>query len=64
VTGFQPVINERRLWVNEWRNRTPPAKSSYIVSGELLKLYLENGEIVMAGGKTGTASWMDVLGKH
>ena len=47
---------------DEWH--THPAKSSYVVSGGQLKVYLENGEIIMADEKTGTASWRDVTGKH
>jgi len=43
---------------------THPAKSSYVVSGGKLKVYLENGETIIADEKTGTASWMDYVGKH
>lgn len=47
---------------DEWH--THPPKSSYVVSGGQLKVYLENGDTIMADEKTGTASWMDVVGKH
>jgi beta-alanine degradation protein BauB len=47
---------------DEWH--THPAKSSYVVSGGQLKVNLENGEIIMADEKTGTASWMEAVGKH
>ena len=47
---------------DEWH--THPAKSSYVVSGGQLKVYLENGEIIMAEEKEGTASWLHAVGKH
>ena len=43
---------------------THPAKSSYVVSGGKLKVYLENGQTIIADEKTGTASWKDYVGKH
>lgn len=43
---------------------THPAKSSYVVSGGKLKVYLENGETIIADEETGTASWRDYVGKH
>ena len=43
---------------------THPQKSSYVLSGGKLKVFLENGETIMADEKTGTASWMDYVGKH
>ncbi len=43
---------------------THPPKSSYVVSGGKLKVYLENGETIIADEKPGTATWMDYLGKH
>ncbi len=43
---------------------THPAKSSYVVSGGKLKVYLENGETIIADEETGTASWRDYAGKH
>lgn len=47
---------------DEWH--THPAKSSYVVSGGQLKVYLENREIIMADEKEGTASWLHAVGKH
>lgn len=47
---------------DEWH--THPAKSSYVVSGGQLKVYLENGEIIMSDEKTGTTSWSDAVGRH
>ncbi len=43
---------------------THPAKSSYVVSGGKLKVYLENGETIIADEVAGTASWMNAVGKH
>jgi len=43
---------------------THPAKSSYVVSGGKLKVYLENGETIIADEETGTASWRDYVGEH
>lgn len=43
---------------------THPAKSSYVVNGGKLKVYLENGQTIFADEKEGTASWMDYVGKH
>jgi quercetin dioxygenase-like cupin family protein len=43
---------------------THPAKSSYVVSGGKLKVYLENGEVVIANEEAGTASWRNYVGKH
>ena len=43
---------------------THPSKSSYVVSGGKLKVFLENGETIIADEETGTASWRDYVGKH
>lgn len=43
---------------------THPAKSSYVVNGGKLKVYLKNGETILADEKEGTASWMDYIGEH
>lgn len=47
---------------DEWH--THPAKSSYVVSGGKLKVFLKNGESIIADEKKGTASWMDYVGEH
>ena len=47
---------------DEWH--THPAKSSYIVTGGKLKVYLENGDTILAEDKDGTAAWRDAVGKH
>ena len=47
---------------DDWH--THPPKSSYVVTGGKLKVHLENGEIIVADEKTGTASWMNYVGKH
>ena len=43
---------------------THPAKSSYVVSGGRIKVYLENGEVLIFDEKAGTADWGDYVGKH
>ena len=43
---------------------THPPKSSYVISGGKLKIHLENGDSLLVDEKTGTASWMNYLGKH
>ena len=43
---------------------THPAKSSYVVSGGKIKVYLENGETLIFDEKAGTANWGDYAGKH
>jgi len=43
---------------------THPAKSSYVVSGGKIKVYLENGETIIVDEVAGTASWMGYTGKH
>ena len=45
-------------------SHTHPAKSSYVVSGGKLKVYLENGKTIIADEETGTVSWRDYVGKH
>jgi hypothetical protein len=45
-------------------SHTHPPKSSYVVSGGILKVYLENGETIIANEETGTASWRDYVGRH
>lgn len=47
---------------DQWH--THPAKSSYVVSGGQLTVHLENGDSILADEKTGTALWMDHVGKH
>ena len=43
---------------------THTAKSSYVVSGGKIKVYLENGEELIFDEKAGTADWGDYVGKH
>lgn len=43
---------------------THPAKTSYVVSGGKIKVYLENGETMIVDEVAGTASWMGYVGKH
>jgi len=43
---------------------THPAKSSYVVTGGKLKVYLEDGSNIIADEEAGTASWSEAVGKH
>jgi beta-alanine degradation protein BauB len=43
---------------------THPAKSSYVASGGSLRIHLDSGETVDVEERTGTASWMNEIGKH
>ena len=43
---------------------THPPKSSYIISGGKIKVYLENGETLLFDEKAGTADWGEYVGKH
>ncbi|MCH9029765.1 MAG: hypothetical protein IH819_09180 [Bacteroidetes bacterium] len=47
---------------DNWHTHLP--KTSYIISGGKLKTVLENGEEFSVEEKTGSASWMDNIGKH
>ena len=43
---------------------THPPKTSYVVSGGLLRIYPENGEPFDAEGISGTVEWGGKVGKH
>ena len=47
---------------DEWH--THPPKTSYVVSGGKLRVYLANGKIVADDDETGTVKWMNYVGKH
>jgi len=47
---------------DQWH--THPAKLSYVISGGKLRVHLEKGEVINAEDSSGTASWMDYVGKH
>ena len=47
---------------DQWH--THPSKSSYVVSGGLLKVYLGDGSTKEAKEIAGTASWDGPVGKH
>jgi quercetin dioxygenase-like cupin family protein len=47
---------------DEWH--THPAKVSYVVSGGKVLVHRGNGETIISEEKTGTASWMNAVGKH
>jgi quercetin dioxygenase-like cupin family protein len=69
---FKVLLENDHVRVIEYKLRpgekdnwhTHPAKSSYVVSGGNLKIRLENGEEIDVEEKTGTATWMNELGKH
>jgi quercetin dioxygenase-like cupin family protein len=60
VRVLEYTLNPREK--DQWH--THPAKSSYIVSGGSLKIYLENGDSILSNETAGTALWMDHVGKH
>jgi beta-alanine degradation protein BauB len=43
---------------------THPPKTSYVISGGLLRIYPENGNPFDAEEITGSAAWSDKVGKH
>ena len=43
---------------------THPSKSSYVVSGGKIKVYLENGATLIFDEEAGTADWSDYVSKH
>ena len=47
---------------DQWH--THPPKSSYVVSGGQLKIYLDNDSSFIANEAAGSASWMNYVGKH
>ena len=58
VLEYTLHVGEKDQW------HTHPAKSSYVLSGGKLKVYLENSAPFLAEDSTGTAVWMDAVGKH
>lgn len=47
---------------DEWH--THPPKVSYVVTGGTLRITTDDGQSFLADEKTGSASWMDGLGRH
>lgn len=47
---------------DQWH--THPPKSSYVVTGGKVKVYLENGDTIIADEKAGDVSWRNYVGKH
>ncbi|MBC7650843.1 MAG: hypothetical protein H7101_03755, partial [Deinococcales bacterium] len=70
--NFKLILENKYVRVLEYslkpgqkdKPHTHPAKSSYVVTGGKLKVYLESGETIIADEETGTASWRDYVGKH
>lgn len=72
ATNFKLLLENEHVRVVEYTlmpgekdtPHTHPAKSSYVVSGGKVKVFLENGKTILADEVVGTASWMDYVGKH
>ncbi|MBI3718434.1 MAG: hypothetical protein HY252_07545 [Sphingobacteriales bacterium] len=47
---------------DQWH--THPPKSSYVVTGGRVKVFLENGDTIIADEKAGDVSWKNYIGKH
>jgi len=58
VIEYVLLPGERDQW------HTHPPKVSYVVSGGTLRITTEDGQSFLADEKTGSASWMDTLGRH
>ena len=58
VLEYVLLPGERDQW------HTHPPKVSYVVSGGTLRITTEDGQSFLTDEKTGSASWMDTLGKH
>jgi quercetin dioxygenase-like cupin family protein len=58
VLEYVLLPGERDQW------HTHPPKVSYVVSGGTLRITTDSGQSFLSDEKTGSASWMDSLGKH
>ena len=47
---------------DQWH--THPPKVSYVVAGGTLRITTEDGQAFLTDEKTGSATWMDTLGRH
>lgn len=71
-SNFKILLNNEFVRVLEYtlepgakdKWHTHPAKASYVVSGGKVLVHRENGETIISQEKTGTASWMNAVGKH
>lgn len=58
VVEYVLLPGERDQW------HTHPPKVSYVVSGGTLRITTEDGQSFLTDEKSGSASWMDALGRH
>jgi quercetin dioxygenase-like cupin family protein len=58
VVEYVLLPGERDHW------HTHPPKVSYVVSGGTLRITTEEGQSFLTDEKTGSATWMDALGRH
>jgi quercetin dioxygenase-like cupin family protein len=58
VIEYVLLPGERDQW------HTHPPKVSYVVTGGTLRITAEDGQSFLTDEKTGSATWMDTLGRH
>ena len=58
VIEYVLLPGERDQW------HTHPPKVSYVVTGGTLRITTDDGQSFLADEKTGSATWMDALGRH
>jgi quercetin dioxygenase-like cupin family protein len=58
VIEYVLLPGERDQW------HTHPPKVSYVVTGGTLRITTEDGQSFLTDEKTGSATWMDTLGRH
>ncbi len=58
VVEYVLLPGERDQW------HTHPPKVSYVVTGGALRITTEDGQSFLTDEKTGSATWMDTLGRH
>jgi len=58
VIEYVLLPGERDQW------HTHPPKVSYVVGGGTLRITTEDGQSFLTDEKTGSATWMDTLGRH
>jgi quercetin dioxygenase-like cupin family protein len=58
VIEYVLLPGERDQW------HTHPPKVSYVVTGGTLRISTDDGQSFVTDEKTGSATWMDTLGRH
>ena len=58
VIEYVLLPGERDQW------HTHPPKVSYVASGGVLRITTEDGQSFLTDEKTGSATWMDTVGRH